>query len=107
MIMHFKRTCQVNQPQAFLFFAIVTQSVITTAHLQTIREPRLAHLQTLGASPRFRVLLYSTAVLNLTAVVLYSFYCLSLSTFCRAKSSKNARHTGATVGLFFVQELLS
>ena len=47
--------------------------------------------------------LYSTAVLNLNALDLYSFASLSLLTFCRTKSYKKARHKVSKPLLFFAR----
>ena len=48
---------------------------------------RLKDLECIGLS------VYYSVVLNLYTVIVYSFCSLSLLTFCRAKSYKNARHT--------------
>ena len=51
-----------------------------------------------------RLPLYSMAVINLNCSLEF-VSSLSIRAFCRAKSTKNARHTGKTVCRFFVQEL--
>ena len=91
------------------YFALLsmTRSAGSTAILLLFYSERSTHSRFSAnaaseqvSSLKFRVVgagsarpLYFTAVLTLTAFILYSFCSLSILTFCRSKSYKNARHS--------------